>query len=150
MEREHGATEAAAFSAPVSIFTPSNVAFDAALRAQIAFLSMKILSGLAEGQVLQRLGSRGANARLRGATSQTGPLHATIFKGKSPLKGWKKRGVGRAARGKFDAKLEAIPTGGPYRLKLDCGSDFLESKSVLRRRLSGSWPAKATCRAAAT
>jgi sialate O-acetylesterase len=90
---------------------------------------MKLLSGIAEGQVLQRLGSRGANTTLRGTASQSGPIHATIFKGKTPVKGWKKRAVGHAVRGKFELNFAGIPTGGPYRLKLECGRDSTEVKS---------------------
>jgi hypothetical protein len=82
---------------------------------------MKIVSGLANGQVLQRVGAKGATALLTGTCTDAGPIHATIFKGTVPLKGWKKRPVGYGARGKFAVKLAAIPVGGPYRLRLESG-----------------------------
>jgi Carbohydrate esterase, sialic acid-specific acetylesterase len=84
-------------------------------------MTMTIDSGLDEGQVLQRLGSRGANARLVGTSSESGAVKATISDSKGVLKGWKARSVGQSARGKFFADLKDIPTGGPYRLKLEIG-----------------------------
>jgi hypothetical protein len=80
---------------------------------------MKILSGLAEGQVLQRLGSRGAKAVIKGASVKAGPVFATISHSRGPLKGWKKRPVGKASRGKWNVQLSGIPAGGPYRLRLE-------------------------------
>jgi hypothetical protein len=84
---------------------------------------MKIESGLAEGQVLQRLGARGANVRILGGASQAGPVLATISSRKGILKGWKAKGVGSCARGQFTALLKGIPAGGPYRLKLEVGKE---------------------------
>ncbi|HEX4141277.1 MAG TPA: sialate O-acetylesterase [Candidatus Methylacidiphilales bacterium] len=82
-----------------------------------------ILHGLSEGQVLQRLGSRGATAQLTGKAAEPGALTATILdaRKKRALPGWKLRRVGQAARGKFVVKLTGIPTGGPYRLELASG-----------------------------
>lgn len=82
---------------------------------------MNISEGLAEGQVLQRIGHRGAAARVTGETAETGPVFATITGARGALKGWKARRVGVAARGKFSAELEGIPAGGPYKLALRCG-----------------------------
>ncbi len=79
---------------------------------------MKLLNGLAPGQVLQRRDSSGAFALLVGTTLETGVIVATIKKRGGPLRGWKERRVGRAEKGKFTARLEGIPTGGPYRLEL--------------------------------
>lgn len=81
---------------------------------------MKLLSGLAEGQVLQRIGQRGATAHLEGETRATGPVYATIAHAAGPVPGWKKQRVGEAARGRFTATLAGIPSGGPYRLTLVC------------------------------
>lgn len=81
---------------------------------------MNIIEGLAEGQVLQRRGSRGATARVAGESANTGPVFATISGKRGALKGWKERRVGTAARGKFSAVLTGIPAGGPYRLVLRC------------------------------
>lgn len=78
----------------------------------------KISSGLAEGQVLQRLSTgRGANVEITGITSKGGIVLATIS-GKKTLNGWKFRAVGKADQRTFLAKLKNIPVGGPYRLEL--------------------------------
>ena len=86
---------------------------------------MKILSGLSNGQVLQRLGHRGASASLSGTCKTDGPITATI----SQIKGWSKRVVGKASRGKFRAELTGIPAGGPYELKLACGNESVRVAS---------------------
>lgn len=80
---------------------------------------MKLISGLVEGQVLQRLGKAGATTLLRGETGAKGPLLATITKGGRPLAGWKRRKAGEAKRGRFSLKLAGIPAGGPYRLTVE-------------------------------
>jgi len=90
---------------------------------------MKIESGLVSGQVLQRLGAKGATVILAGTSAADGSLHATISKGKVALKGWKKRAVGKIARGKFSAKLDAIPVGGPYTLRLESGAHHADIAS---------------------
>lgn len=80
---------------------------------------MQILSGLAEGQVLQRLGSRlGAIAELSGSTTFSGSIFAAIFQERKAIDGWARQAVGQAARGKFSALLANISAGGPYRLEL--------------------------------
>src|SRR5450631_1853622 len=90
---------------------------------------MKILSGLTDGQVLQRLGSQGADAVLRGTGTEKGPIRATISKGNVALKGWKQRPVGSIVHGKFNVKLTSIPVGGPYSLRLESGKERIEIKS---------------------
>ena len=81
---------------------------------------IKIISGLAEGQVLQRLGARGANLAITLSASESAPLFATISDSKGrALKGWSKRRIGALAEGKQQTiTLKQIPTGGPYRLTL--------------------------------
>jgi sialate O-acetylesterase len=82
---------------------------------------MKIISGISNGQVLQRLGKQGANARLRGECEGRGPITATVRDKRGALKGWKAREVGKVRGGKFAVELRGIPAGGPYRLELRCG-----------------------------
>lgn len=90
---------------------------------------MKIQQGLGEGQVLQRLGHRGATVRLSGESAETAPVFATIEGARGALKGWKGRRVGVAARGRFTAELAGIPPGGPYRLTLRCGTEQVRVKA---------------------
>jgi len=87
---------------------------------------MKILSGLANGQVLQRLGSRGATAQIVGTSAENGAVFATISQAGRAVKGWKKRTVGKSARGKFSAEIKGIPAGGPYRLQVETGKEKVE------------------------
>lgn len=84
---------------------------------------MKIIEGLAEGQVLQRHGRGGATVKVLGECATSGLVLATISRAGRDLRGWTERRVGRAARGVFRAVLENIPAGGPYRLVLQCGSE---------------------------
>jgi sialate O-acetylesterase len=90
---------------------------------------MKIVSGISDGQVLQRLGKAGANVVLEITEAIDGPVHVTIAKGATPLKSWKRRVVGKAVKGKLTAKLVAIPVGGPYRLRVEAGSEKVEIAS---------------------
>lgn len=90
---------------------------------------MKILKGLAEGQVLQRIGRRGATASLAGPCAETGPVLATVASAQGILKGWNDRRVGRASRGEFSAQLAGIPAGGPYRLSLRCHQERTRVKA---------------------
>ena len=91
--------------------------------------SIKIFSGLTKGQVLQRLGSRGASVILKGEATTDGPVTVTIFRGSATLKGWKKKSVGKIVRGKFSVKIAGIPAGGPYRLRLEADGQSAEVPS---------------------
>lgn len=82
---------------------------------------MKPLVGLAEGQVLQRIGTRGASATLTGVCAESGPVFVTVGSGGSVLKGWRERRVGEAANGRFEAELAGVPAGGAYWMELRCG-----------------------------
>jgi hypothetical protein len=79
---------------------------------------MMIQLGLLNGQVLQRLRNQTANATVHGTSEASGEIQATIRQNGKALKGWSRRTVGFAARGKFTAKLTGIPVGGPYEIQL--------------------------------
>jgi hypothetical protein len=98
-------------------------------RSHTPFFTVKIIEGLSEGQVLQRIGRDGASARLTGDCAETGPVFATIMTSQGALKGWNARRVGAAWRGKFSVMLEGIPAGGPYRLELRCVATSARVKS---------------------
>jgi len=84
---------------------------------------MKILSGISEGQVLQRLGNRGAKVKIQGETlGAAGPMLVTISQRGRPLKAWNQRHVGHASGKAFTLALANIPAGGPYRLELQCAN----------------------------
>ena len=92
---------------------------------------LEITFGLTDGQVLQRLGTKGANATLTLSGNETGPLLATIATAKGrPLKGWSNRRVGAARAGACCAvALKQIPAGGPYRLTITAGKSRASVKS---------------------
>ncbi|MEO8206444.1 MAG: sialate O-acetylesterase [Chthoniobacterales bacterium] len=90
---------------------------------------MKIISGLAKGQVLQRIGKTGAELTLLGESAKNTALFVTLLRGKKTLRGWNHKKIGSATRGKFKVRLSRIPVGGPYRMKLVCGSESLEVKT---------------------
>lgn len=81
---------------------------------------MRIVAGVTQGQVLQRVKNQGA-ARITGSCDVSGPVTATLAKKGKPLPKWKDLPVGRAAGGAFAAQLKGIPVGGPYRLTLKAG-----------------------------
>jgi hypothetical protein len=94
-------------------------------------MTMQILSGLSNGQVLQRLGSKGATVTLAGTASEDAPIRATLFKAGAALRGWKAKAAGKIVHGKFSIKLSGIPAGGPYRLRLEAGAGRAEIGSFL-------------------
>jgi len=92
---------------------------------------MHLLHGPASGQVLQRLGKKGATARLAGTAAASGTVAATLLAKGKALPGWKARAVGRAAKGKFEAVLKDVPVGGPYRLELAVGKESVVVPEIL-------------------
>jgi len=76
---------------------------------------MKI-SGIAPGQVLQRVGPKGANVTLFGKCSRPDtPLRVSISRKGTTMRGWRERSAGLAtATGEFQFTLKEIPCGGPY------------------------------------
>lgn len=82
---------------------------------------MKILGGISEGQVLQRLYKQGANVKIKGETlGAKGPILVTVSQRGTPLKSWNQRRIGSASGKVFSIELSNIPAGGPYRLELQC------------------------------
>jgi len=90
---------------------------------------MKILNGLSEGQVLQRLGAKGATAHLVVGDAEAGPVTATLAGARGTLKGWKNRVVATSEGREFKAELSGIPAGGPYRLELRSGKVVVRLRS---------------------
>ena len=87
---------------------------------------MKIVSGLSCGQVLQRLGTRGATVALVGTAMEDGPITVTLFKANTMVRGWKNRPVGKIVMGKFSVKLTGLPVGGPFVLRLQAGGQRVD------------------------
>lgn len=91
---------------------------------------MRISSGLAPGQVLQRLGSS-ATAHVAGSCTASGAVTARVLRGRKPLPGWTAKTVGKAVDGGFTATLAKLPVGGPYRIELAVGAERLTVDDVL-------------------
>lgn len=97
---------------------------------------INIVSGLANGQVLQRRESGLACVTLRLFCREEGGLHGTITLSGKARKSWKDRRFGKAAKGPISLELNGVPTGGPYRLELSCG---LSRASVERFFVGDVW-----------
>lgn len=83
---------------------------------------IQILTGLCNGQVLQRNRSGAASATLRLKCPEKGTVRCTILEGGKALKSWKSRPVGEAdGKGAASCELEGVPAGGPYQLEISCG-----------------------------
>ncbi|MBA2481427.1 MAG: sialate O-acetylesterase [Planctomycetes bacterium] len=90
---------------------------------------MLITSGIRDGQVLQRT-ARGAKAALAGTCAGSGAVTVAVSAGSAPLRGWKKRAVGRASAGTFRAVLNGLPSGGPYRVTVSVGTERVTVRDV--------------------
>jgi sialate O-acetylesterase len=83
---------------------------------------MRITSGILSGHVLQRA-PRGARVRISGETSASGTVTLVLSAAGKTVRGWTGKKVGKATKGSFSADVKGLPTGGPYTLTLQCGSD---------------------------
>ena len=86
---------------------------------------MRISTGLFDHMVLQRNQRSQSDALITGQTTSSGAVRARIEK----IGRW--RTVGRATGGKFTARLNGIPVGGPYQIELAVGADRLTIRDVL-------------------
>ncbi|WP_081722162.1 sialate O-acetylesterase [Geminisphaera colitermitum] len=102
---------------------------------------MNVRAGLAEGQVLQRLGKRrGACAQIVGTIEGGGrgegqerrerrEVCVTLRNVSGVVRGWERRRVGCATGSEFTARLQGIPAGGPWSLILEC----IQNKKTIAR-----------------
>jgi hypothetical protein len=97
-----------------------------------AAMKSALLTGLCEGQVLQRRGAKGADVEIGFDVRASGSVFATICRKGNPLDMWNRRKVCNAKAGKSNlARLRNIPAGGPYSLRFQCesGDEILHIKS---------------------
>jgi sialate O-acetylesterase len=93
---------------------------------------MKVVSGLFEHMVLQRNGKNVSDARIEGSCAAAGEVRATVRgKGGKPAAGLSAAVVGKAAKGRFTARLRGAPAGGPYEVTLCVGAESLTVRDVL-------------------
>ena len=94
-------------------------------------MSFTIVSGLFDHMVLQRNRANRSEAAIAGRTSAKGSVLATVRAGGRKLKGFDRRRIGSAARGRFSAVLKGLPVGGPYDIELTAGGESLRVGDVL-------------------
>ena len=79
---------------------------------------MNITHGLLNGQVLQRDRNNQGNARIRGTCRSNGQVELRVLKKGKVLRGHTWTPSGEAGSRRFDARLENLRAGGPYRIEL--------------------------------
>ncbi len=92
---------------------------------------MKIESGLFHHMVVQRNRNNVSEADFSGTCAASGPVLATVRRGKIMIKGFASVPVGKAARGRIKGCLKGLPAGGPYTIELRIGNEKLTVKDVL-------------------
>jgi hypothetical protein len=93
---------------------------------------MHIESGLFTHMVLQRNRKNVSEAAFTGTcAAASGPVLATVRRGKNTLKGFSSLSVGKISRGKFTGCLKGLPVGGPYDIELKAGAEVLAVKDML-------------------
>ncbi|MBI2438201.1 MAG: hypothetical protein HYV36_05240 [Lentisphaerae bacterium] len=92
---------------------------------------MKIETGLFSHMVVQRNRKNVSEADFSGMCAASGPVLATVRRGKGVIKGFAGVPVGKAARGHLKGCLKGLPAGGPYTIELRAGNEKLTIKDVL-------------------
>lgn len=92
---------------------------------------MQIDRGLLDHMVLQRNARNVSDALVRGRCESAGPVVARVVAAGKALRGLAAARVGRAARGRFEARLRGLPAGGPYEVELSVGPERLAVRDVL-------------------
>ena len=82
---------------------------------------LRIEKGLSAHQVFQRGEDGRANIALSGSSSSDGPVEARVLLGGKPLDGLDWKDAGRSGSGKFEARIEGVPAGGPYAIEVRGG-----------------------------
>jgi sialate O-acetylesterase len=92
---------------------------------------MKIEMGLFDHMVVQRNRSNVSEASFSGTCATSGPVMATVRRGRQTLKGFANLRAGAAARGKLHGCIKGLPVGGPYEIELKVGDKKLTVKDLL-------------------
>lgn len=79
---------------------------------------IQITSGLFPHMVLQRTTKNSSEARFAGTATPSGPILATVWRGRKIIPKFNRSVVGHSQNGKFAGVLTGIPTGGPYRIEI--------------------------------
>jgi sialate O-acetylesterase len=79
--------------------------------------ALEIAAGLVPYRVYQRDASGAADVAFSGTAGAEGAVEARVTGEAGPLAGFDWREVGRAAGGRFEAEIPAVPTGGEYEVE---------------------------------
>jgi len=91
---------------------------------------LQIISGLAEGQVIQRITPVHGNIFLNLSGKARGAVTATLRgKNQASLKGWAKKKLASKTKETAKVELRGVPAGGPYQLTLECGNAQMRIES---------------------
>ena len=103
---------------------------------------MNIENGLFEHMVLQRNQAGVSDVNINGVCQAAGVLCARVTRGAKVVKGLDWAKVGKAKAGRFAARLQGIPTGGPYHIDLqiqDPRGQVLEAAKVADVLVGDVW-----------
>jgi sialate O-acetylesterase len=92
---------------------------------------MTILTGLFDHMVLQRNRANCSEALITGRATADGPVLATVGTSGKTRKGFARKRIGRAVRGRFTVTLKGLPVGGPYDIELRVGGEAVQVRDVL-------------------
>ncbi len=92
---------------------------------------MTILTGLFDHMVLQRNRANCSEALITGRATADGPVLATVGTNGKTRKGFARKRIGRAVRGRFAVVLKGLPVGGPYDIELRVGGEAVQVRDVL-------------------
>jgi len=82
---------------------------------------LRVEKGLAPHQVFQRDENNRAVVAFSGSSAADGPVEARVLLGGKPLDGLDWKEAGRASSGKFEARMQGVPAGGPYGVEVRAG-----------------------------
>ena len=88
---------------------------------------LRIEKGLAPHQVFQRGESGRADIAFSGSAPAEGSVEARVLLGGKPVDGFDWKEAGRSASGKFEARIEGVPVGGPYTVEVRAGGSAASS-----------------------
>jgi sialate O-acetylesterase len=99
----------------------------------------EVTSGLVDHQVVQRRADGTATVSVKGRSERTGMLRVRVTRGDHGLRvaGFADRELTRIGSGEWTARLDGLPTGGPYRVEFAVGSGGDEETAAVEDILVG-------------
>ncbi len=104
--------------------------------------TLLVTEGLEPYRVYQRGKYNKADLSFKGLAAGNGPIQARILKGRRTVPGFDWKTVGKAAAGKFEAKISGVPAGGEYTVevrRLDSLGNIAEITDVANLLVGDIW-----------